>query len=100
MWARVIHASPAPMGGSGSCNTQQAQPFPVEISGRLSRTEDKQERESGPEVRELGYAVQEDALPPPTGIQNWKEREEAGEGCLSSNHRVARTKLIRSGSLK
>lgn len=81
-------------------STGHVQPFPVEIWGRLSKTEDKQERESGPEVREAGYAVQEDALPPPSRIQNWKEREEAGEGCLSANHRVARTKLIRSGSPK
>lgn len=37
--------------------------------------------------------------PSPTGIQRWKEREEAGQS-VSRNHGEARSELVWSGSLK
>lgn len=83
MQAPVIPASPAPTGGSGFYNTQQVQPSPVQIWGRLSRTEDKQEREGRPEVREPGHAMQEDACPPSPSWNPKLERERGSWGRVS-----------------
>jgi len=95
--AQVIHALPAPTEAAVPANARQVQPFPAEIWRRLSRTEDEQERESRPEVREPEVRRR-----PPSANRNPKlERERGSWGRVSlCKPPLARTELIRSGSLK
>lgn len=99
MQAGVIHASPAPVGGS-SYNIQSSA-FP---SGGLGSSQGQEVRRKEKASLKLWCAAEiccaRRCPPSPKQDPKLEETEEAGEGCLSSNHHVARAKLIRSGSLK
>lgn len=101
MWVGVIPASPAPVTGSGSWKHWASPAFPSGESGAGSQGQKISRKEKeGLRLESQDTLCKKMPSLPPTGIQNWKEKEEAGEGCLSPNHCVARTKLIRSGSLR
>lgn len=98
--AGVTHAPPAPVGGS-SYNIQRSA-FP---SGGQGSSQGQQARRKEKGSLRLWCAAEICCARrcPPSPKQDPKlerEREEAAEGCLSSNHHVARAKPIRSGSLK